>query len=76
MMTQEEARATRCCGPSGCGDQIYRKNLSDEVVGNIERVCIASACMGWRWRMSTDLSTMRPEPHPNGEGYCGLAGLP
>ena len=37
--TEDEAGSIRCCGPEGCGSN---PNF-------YERMCIASACMGWEW---------------------------
>ena len=70
ILTEEEARKLRCCGPSGCG-------LSH--VGETWRRCVASECMAWQWEefkatgnMSLDM--LRFESQRG--GYCGLAGKP
>lgn len=78
MMTQEEAKATRCCGPTGCGEQ----RIYDPNTGDTARYCIASACMGWRWQPQGSMDN--PTRVPGGGtqqikrviGYCGLAGRP
>lgn len=77
ILTEEDARKTRCCGPPGCGNA---------------RVCIASECMAWRWQMISDHRVGAYLDHegavswlvekgyytksapPTARGYCGLAG--
>lgn len=39
VRTEEEARKTRCCGPSNCGDTLARGY----------RYCNTVECMAWRW---------------------------
>ena len=67
MKTEEQAQATRCCGPEGCGHK------QDDGT----RFCIANACMGWEWaadyetqRTSNTHVMMRMLLHPpNGGGW-------
>lgn len=86
-MTEQEAKTTRCCGPSGCGYQnglIVQRDASGEVVSaEPERWCIGSTCMAWRWNyVEMDrLGVPLPDPRPvrsydKDDGFCGLAGKP
>lgn len=72
-MTEDEAKAKRCCGPDNTGDALYR--------------CIASACMAWRWHSWSSRSEvgtpdkliddpksgtrLQPNP-PDGDGWRRL----
>ncbi len=78
MLTEDEAKSKRCCGPKGCGELAL--GTADHAAG--VRFCIASICMAWRKVDQVGIG-------PNGEkrerdldgrtkwvdrGYCGLAG--
>ena len=62
MRTEEEAKATRCCGPTGCGALRPAKtveNATRVVPVDFDRFCIGSACMAWRastetWELPAD----------------------
>lgn len=43
-MTEDEAKAKRCCGPAICG---IAANLDE--TGLMIRLCSGSACMAWHW---------------------------
>jgi hypothetical protein len=69
-MTEEEAKTRRCCGPVDCGrnantDLVYNAGDTECVGYTVTRMCIGSACMGWR-----------PFVENRAHGYCGLAGVP
>lgn len=64
-MTEEEAKTKACCGPEGCGTPV------NDGTGRLVRMCIASACMGWRWDIPN-----QGEPINKAPGYCGLASRP
>lgn len=71
IVTEEQARKLRCCGPVNPGE------ADDYVMGGLH--CIASQCMAWRWfdqrydygdkQMNADMARQR-------RGYCGLARQP
>jgi len=75
IVTEEEAKTKRCCGPEGCG--VYEGGVPllrtdgrrASLVPGQPRMCIGSACMAWRWhrlgKVVADLETT---------GSCGLAG--
>ncbi len=67
-MTEEEAKAKRCCGPMGCGSAA--PGTTDHADG--VRFCIGSACMAWRW-VSRAPGT---PPRADEPGFCGKAGKP
>jgi hypothetical protein len=82
-MTEAEATAAQCCGPSQCG----------QARGGY-RTCVGSACMAWRWEVQplappTDTALTievvvdaeterrwRELDARRGRGFCGLAGQP
>jgi hypothetical protein len=81
LLTEAEARQ-RWCPFSRVADRHGGVNrglgiVEDNVLWPSQCVCIASACMAWRWKEYT--SYVEPEPAPT-HGYCGLAssrgGLP
>jgi hypothetical protein len=49
-MTEDQAKASRCCGPEGCGQAVggLQQAMSGGAIGSI-RLCIGSQCMAWRW---------------------------
>jgi len=62
LLTEEEARRKRCCGPFPCG---VGPQFGDDIN---TRWCIASECMAWR---------RGPVEGRDGSlGYCGLSGKP
>lgn len=81
LLTENEAKEKRCCGPVGCG----RKPSAALTSASDDRFCIGSACMGWRWAGWSSLSQsntadelvpsdgkgpMRLQPkEPNGKGW-------
>jgi hypothetical protein len=81
-MTEEEAKTKACCGPSYCGkivDRWREMNRNDESYLRTNRVCIASACMAWRWEWEKgDMNDQAPEQWRVSTtiGYCGVAGRP
>lgn len=56
IVTEQDAKNKRCCGPDGCGD--VKRGVTGMRASD-ERFCIGSECMGW-------IVT-----HP-GKGCCGL----
>jgi hypothetical protein len=72
MNTEDEARGKRCCGGAGCGAKKMKGASNRATIENwggrqVERYCIASACMAWR--------TVADSENKDGiSGYCGLAG--
>ena len=88
-MTEDEAMAKRCCGPTGCGfGRAIRGTLNPDGTCSANylevRFCIGSACMAWR---KTGQIGIRPDGvktdrDPDGltkwidAGHCGLAGKP
>ena len=63
-MTEDEAKTKACCGP--------RNNANSDVL------CIASACMAWRWVQSGEPPATMTVPQAAAwkHGYCGLAARP
>ena len=89
LLTEDEAKTKRCCGPEGCG---YTHTSATSTRAG-ERYCIASACIAWRWGQKRNpdwkpdhSGMMWPSPHPDDRpathirdtehGYCGLSGRP
>lgn len=69
MFSEDEAKAKRCCGAVGCGQQQWGVDDNQPLI----RMCIASACMAWRW----DILPMVGAPDQDiaaKRGHCGLAG--
>lgn len=77
-MTEDEAKAKRCCGPAGCGethDTMQHKQslymaaveIHAASVALLPRFCMGSACMAWRWNDVRDWGQ-------KSVGYCGLRG--
>ena len=65
LMTEDEAKEKRCCGPEGTG-------LIDSYQ---QRYCIASDCMAWHWNRNPDHAKWhikRPKHLQLEDGYCGL----
>lgn len=68
MKTEEQAKASDCCGPAGCG----------EWQGN-RRLCVGSTCMGWRWQygiMVVPAEIAEAVAAQPCLGFCGAAGRP
>lgn len=93
VTTEDEARKRWCCGPKIAADASFAIKRMDAKTfepnppdGN--GMCVASACMAWRWRSMDDLAgsfvdAMQrtavadvPPPRLPTHGYCGLAGQP
>ena len=79
IVTEEEAKTKRCCGPSGTG----RLDPTAEVTTFVhrERLCIGSACMAWRpmidWATAKgDIVSgfVHGEADSQKRGFCGYAG--
>jgi hypothetical protein len=66
-MTEDQAFATRCCGPIGTGE-----------LQGVFRMCITSRCMGWRETKPGVPATKDENNNPikpvYAHGYCGLSG--
>ena len=89
MITEEQAKRKRCCGPWPCG-------IPDDFNGvqSVQRLCVASDCMAWRGEVlkanvyhTKDGEFTTLGAHMKLEdvtvsvaikswGYCGLAGKP
>lgn len=72
-MTEEEAKAKRCCGPEGCGERNHQDLTRQDqqfAIMLLPRFCIGSACMAWRERYGG----VGNDAHR--QGFCGLAGEP
>ena len=70
LLTEEEAKTKRCCGPEGTGivhfggeDREWIALWPGETKCDSQRFCIASQCMAWRLHNPFDEI-----------GFCGLAG--
>lgn len=78
MLTEEEARERRCCGPQNCGDtrgsQRVEASATTPVMNSPLRYCITSACMAWRFGMLTTIESGPPPWKVTPLGYCGIAG--
>jgi hypothetical protein len=86
-VTEDEAKTKWCpfarvgSGASGLGS-LNRDAHPDSMFGRNQlpqlSMCIASACMAWRWRAggTGDEVEERRKPPGEGHGYCGLAGAP
>lgn len=65
-MTEDEAKTKACCGS---GFRPMENGL-----------CIASACMAWRWTWSpanhASMEADAPEANKPPSGHCGLAAQP
>lgn len=49
MMTEDEAKTKRCCGPDGCGTLVGNPAAKNDIaLPVLIRVCIGSACMAFR----------------------------
>lgn len=68
MMTEAEAKQTRCCQP-GAGRPELIGHTNNTYVRTTTWWCIASECMAWRWAMA-EAEGCTPL------GYCGLGGKP
>lgn len=66
ILTEEEARQRRCCGPHGCGEARGESK---------PRFCIATQCMAWQWvDPKNDDALINEAAHGRPYGFCGLAG--
>ena len=84
IVTEEEAKTKRCCGPSGTG----RLDPTAGVITFVhrERLCIGSACMAWDWIVvwpsgASERRRVKPAQDDTSIasggsvfGYCGYAG--
>jgi hypothetical protein len=76
LLTEQEAKAKRCCGPEGTG-RVERGRDEHPI-----RCCIASHCMAWRWHVIEEEISRDEwrrtivEKRGKPEGFCGLAGVP
>ncbi len=89
MKTEAEAKACWCPFARVCNSDeggSYNRIEDNEPFPSSSALCMASACMAWRWGPFTDVigkETRDPgtnistfeEPRPS-RGYCGLAGKP
>jgi hypothetical protein len=75
IVSEEEAKTKRCCGPGGSGERV--KLSRDHLFA--DRICISSACMAWKRAVHA------PDRDEHGmltgtvtesktHGYCGYAG--
>lgn len=79
IVVEAQAKVMRCCGPDDCGEKTGEALSSP-------RLCVASNCMAWRWRMglwniqedrwwkSGDKAAMDVEERQSDYGSCGLSG--
>ena len=85
IVTEEEAKTKRCCGPEGCGS-IGRfappQPVPTGVLGVgysingpqlLYSMCIGSACMAWRWFGVVSTMLVDVNLPPPKHGYCGYA---
>ena len=70
IVTEEEAKTKRCCGPEGCGGNAEMHGWPN---GHIVRFCIGSACMAWRWFGVVSTMLVDVNLPPPKHGYCGYA---
>ncbi len=86
-MTEEEAKATQCCGPVLIAQAMILSARKDHQKDGFGFNCIGSKCMSWRWDHTERSPLGRPArewpgaaPYVGDEtlikvhGYCGLAG--
>ncbi len=77
MITEKEAPRTRCC-VTGCGDAdpAMSSAMLRSMRFQVDRFCVGSKCMGWRWcePLIDGPDSYQSEPGP--KGYCGVAGMP
>jgi len=78
IVTEEEAKTKRCCGPVGCGEAdaevltLAVKTFTGDyealqrAINFVPRMCIGSACMAWQWETPAPKVVERV-------GWCGLA---
>ena len=61
LLTEPEAKTKLCCGPDGCGHADYKG--SNQAGGAVygDRMCVGSACMGWRWHSATSWQSRQTE---------------
>lgn len=85
IVTEEEAKSLRCCGPEGCGFIVAAMTGGDVPLlgadgrdtgklayvreGQGVRMCVGAACMAWRWARN-----LIPPEDGKDRGYCGYAG--
>jgi hypothetical protein len=88
MMTEEEAKGKWC--PHVRVARLETLGRNDFIVGGTNRdalgrvampascLCLASACMAWRWALGVaeDASGNEYSAPSTTRGYCGLAGKP
>ena len=89
IVTEEEAKTKRCCGPEGCGKAnsddmnkisalcVEMRPLPPEAVAwalkQADQMCIGSACMEWRWFGVVSTMLVDVNLPPPKHGYCGYA---
>ena len=50
LLTEDEVKTKRCCGPEGCGEARHEHGGLDGHGVEGRRYCIGSDCAGWRWK--------------------------
>lgn len=80
VVTVEEAKRSKCIGPSNCGRE--RECSSDRHTRHLriavaQRYCTGPDCkMGWRAVEPNDKCQIDGRWEPIRRGYCGLGGKP
>jgi hypothetical protein len=80
-MTEDEAKTKWCCSPKVMADAVLSKVLDSQrapVPDGRNGLCIASACMAWRWMAWVEgvAVSYGPGYGDKTNGFCGLAGKP
>ena len=85
IVTEEEAKTKRCCGPRECGNAVaiwkllpIKESAADEAFYGhdyfVERMCIGSACMAWRAEHETNSLRIETNSLRIIGGHCGAFG--